>query len=123
MLHEAVHQGRDRPTSLGGKAGGGILRYYADTGPVRGPLLYQDAPDAIGVLESPALPRAVGMALLIGCGRRRSGGMEAQRPRCRRWHRPMGRHRPRVSAGAIMGRGPSVTPRAQVVICERAGPA
>jgi hypothetical protein len=45
---------------------GFLFHCYSRPGPVRGPLLYRDTPDAIGVLESPTNHMPVGMALAIG---------------------------------------------------------
>jgi hypothetical protein len=42
------------------------VRYFANAGPGRGPLLSGAAPGAIGVLEAPDQPMPVGMALAVG---------------------------------------------------------
>jgi hypothetical protein len=42
------------------------MQYYANVGPVRGPVLYRTVPGAIDVLEAPDQPMPIGMALLLG---------------------------------------------------------
>jgi hypothetical protein len=38
-------------------------RYYANVGPVKGPLRYRDVPGSIGVLEAPDKPMPIGQAM------------------------------------------------------------
>ncbi len=40
--------------------------FYADCGPILGPMLYKDAPATIGVLESPGAPSPIALAICIG---------------------------------------------------------
>jgi len=42
------------------------VRYFANAGPSRGPLLSGAAPGAIGVLEALDQPMPIGMALAVG---------------------------------------------------------
>jgi hypothetical protein len=42
------------------------VRYFANAGPVRGPLRYGATPEAIGVLEALDKPMPIGMALAVG---------------------------------------------------------
>ena len=42
------------------------MRYFANAGPDRGPLLSGTVPGAIGVLEDPDKPMPIGMALAVG---------------------------------------------------------
>jgi hypothetical protein len=42
------------------------MRYFANVGPDRGPILWRDAKGAIGVLQAPEDHMPIGMAL--GCG-------------------------------------------------------
>ena len=42
------------------------MRYFANVGPDRGPLLYSTVPGAIGVLEALDKPMPIGMALRVG---------------------------------------------------------
>ena len=42
------------------------MRYFANAGPDRGPLLYCAAPDPIAVLEALDKPMPIGTALCVG---------------------------------------------------------
>ena len=42
------------------------MRYFANAGPDRGPIVYGTTPDAIGVIEDLEKPIPVGMALCVG---------------------------------------------------------
>jgi hypothetical protein len=42
------------------------VRYFANVGPARGPVLYRTVPGAIDVLEAPDKPMPIGMALSLG---------------------------------------------------------
>jgi len=42
------------------------VRYFANAGPDRGPLLYCAAPDAIGVLGALDQPMPIGTAMCVG---------------------------------------------------------
>jgi hypothetical protein len=42
------------------------MRYFTAAGPERGPLLYRDAPDTIGVLEALRESKPIGRALSSG---------------------------------------------------------
>jgi hypothetical protein len=42
------------------------VRYFANVGPDRGPLLYGTVPGAIGVLEALDQPMPVGLAVRVG---------------------------------------------------------
>ena len=42
------------------------MRYFANAGPDRGPIVYGTTPDAIGVIEDLEKPIPVGTALCVG---------------------------------------------------------
>jgi hypothetical protein len=42
------------------------MRYFANVGPERGPVLHGTVPGAVGVLEAPDKPMPIGQALCIG---------------------------------------------------------
>jgi hypothetical protein len=55
-----------RSSLADGSTGSDMGSYFADVGPLQGPVRYDDAPDTIGVREALEGPTPIGLALCLG---------------------------------------------------------